>query len=333
VTPRRRDFITLLCGAAAAWPITARAQQRERVRRIGVLTGVDSPVNRANLAVFQTELARLGWVEERNVRIDVRFGGADADLFRAGARDLVGLDTDVIVVGLRAALIAVEQLMYTKPIVIVGTGDVASIGDVKNLANPEGNITGVVNLFGSIGGKWLQLLKEVAPTTERVGLIVNPGISASFANNVGYRPSIEETARVIGVQTVEILYNNSLELVRATDAFAAKPNGGLIVMPPPGTPDNRRTIIELALQHRLPTIFQDRQFIAEGGLLSYGTNSSDLWRRVPYYVDRILRDAKVSELPIEYPTKFEMSINLKTAKAIGLTIPESFLARADEVIE
>jgi putative ABC transport system substrate-binding protein len=204
---------------------------------------------------------------------------------------------------------------------------------VKNLAHPEGNITGLVNLFGSVGGKWLQLLKEVAPTTERVGLIINPGISASADNVGGYRPSIEERARVVGVQTVEILYHDSLEIVRAIDGFAAKPNGGLIVMPPPPTPDNRKTIIQLALQHRMPTIFQDRQFIIEGGLLSYGTNPGDLWRRAPYYVDRILRGAKVSELPIEYPTKFEMAINLKTAKAIGLTIPESFLLRADEVIE
>jgi putative ABC transport system substrate-binding protein len=217
---------------------------------------------------------------------------------------------------------------------MAGCGDVASNGTVKNIARPEGNITGVANLFGSIGGKWLQLLKEAAPAVERVGLIYSTEVNAQNATgNNGYMPSIEEAGRVFAVQTVRIPYRNTLDIVRGIDAFAVEPKGGLIVMPPPPTAANGETVVLLAIQHRLPAIYQDRSQVAAGGLLSYGSDVNDLWRRVPFYVDRILRGAKVSELPVEYPTKFELVVNLETAKAIGLTIPEIFLVRADEVIE
>jgi len=278
--------------------------------------------------LFREGLAKLGWVEGRNLRIDLRFGAADPAGTRASAAELASRDPDVIVTHGGASTRAMQQQTQTIPIVFASVADPVVSGIVKDLARPEGNTTGVTNLYVSIAGKWLELLKEAAPRVERVGLLYNPDEGSS-----SFFPSMEEAARVSGVQAISMPYRNAVDLVRAIDAFATEPNGGLIVVPPSPTAADRRTINQLATQHRLPTLHLNRFLAAEGGLMSYGSDPVDVWRRVPFYVDRILRGAKVSELPVELPTKFQLVVNLKTAKAIGLTIPESFLLRADEVIE
>jgi putative ABC transport system substrate-binding protein len=328
---RRRTFITLLA-SAATWPLAARAQQGERVRRIGVLTGgaENDPANQAAIAALRDGLAKLAWAEGRNLRIELRFGGGDADRFRAYAAELVSLAPEVIVTSGGAAARAMEQQTQTVPVIFTGAGSSIDAGLVKNLAHPEGNVTGIANLFSSIGGKWLELLKEAAPRVERVAVIYNPQL---LLNDNGYISSIEEAARVLAVKAIKVPYSDAVDLVRAIDAFAAQPNGGLIVLPPAPTPANSGTTLRLAAQHRLPTIYPNRSQAAEGGLMAYGSNPVDRLRRAASFVDRILRGAKVSELPVEFPTKFELAINLKTAKAIGLTIPEAFLLRADELIE
>jgi putative ABC transport system substrate-binding protein len=329
---KRREFITGLSGAAV-WPAVARAQQTDRMRRVGVLVGgSDSdPGFQANMAAFRDGLAKLGWVEERNLRIDLRFGGGDAERFRAYAAELVSLPSDVIVTGGAAMTRAVQQQTQTIPIIITAVGDPVVNGIVKSLARPEGNTTGVTNLYASIGGKWLELLKEAAPQVERVALLYNGEFTPH--DGYGYFPSIEEAAGALGVQTIKLPYRDAVDIVRATDAFAAEPNGGLIVVPPSPTASNRETILRLAVQHRLPSIFQDRFYAAEGGLMAYGSDRTYGFRRASYFVDRILRGTKVSDLPVEFPTKFLLVINLKAAKAIGLAVPEAFLLRADEVIE
>jgi len=327
---RRREFMTLL-GVAAAWPLAARAQQGERVRRIGVLAaGTEADqASQAQVGALRDGLAKLGWVEARNLRIDLRFGGGDADRIRAFAAELVTLVPEVIVTSGVEATLALQRQTQTIPIVITGVGDPVANGIVKSLARPEGNTTGVTNLFSSIGGKWLELLKEAALRVERVALIYN----AQVIQNVGFFPSIEEAAQRLAVKAIKLPYRDAVDLVRGIDAFASEPNGGLMVLPPRPADAARGAILRLAAQHRLPTIYQDRAYAQEGGLMAYGSNTEDNFRRSSYFVDRILRGAKVSELPVEFPTKFELVINLKTAKALGLEIPATLLARADEVIE
>jgi putative tryptophan/tyrosine transport system substrate-binding protein len=328
---RRRSFITLLGGAAVAWPLAAKAQQGGRLRRVGVLTsGTErDQVSQAQIAAFRNGLAKVGWVEARNLRIDLRFGGGDANDIRAYAAELVNLAPDVIVASGNAATRAFQQQTQTIPIVITGVGDALANGIVKSIARPEGNTTGVTNLYSSIGGKWLELLKEAAPRVERVALVYN----AQVTPDVGFFPTIEEAAPRLAVTAIKTPYRDAVDLVHGIDEFATEPNGGVVVLPPRPADANRRMILRLAAQHQLPTIYQDRAFAAEGGLMSYGSDTANNFRRASYFVDRILRGAKVSELPVEFPTKFELVINLKTAKAIGLTIPETFLVRADEVIE
>jgi len=324
---RRREFIAGLGGAAVAFPLVGRAQQRGRVRRIGLLYSAGAagdPFTRADIAAFREGLSKLGWVEEGNLRIDVRLGGED-DNFRAFATELVSLNPDVIVTRGSEPTIAVQRATQTIPIVFVAVGDPIVVGIVKSIARPEGNTTGVTNSFASFGGKWLELLKKAVPSMERVALLYTPETPSQL-------PSIE-AASGLGVEAVKIRYRNAVDLVRAIDAFAAQPNGGLIEVPPPSSFANRKIILALANQHRLPTAFADKAAVARGGLMSYGSDVGDLFRRSSSYVDRILRGAKVSELPVEYPTRFELVVNLKTAKAIGLAIPESFLIRADTVIE
>ncbi len=285
------------------------------------------------MAIFRDGLARLGWTEDRNLKIDLRFGGGDPDRIRALAAELVSLAPDLIVTGFGSlpATRAVQQQTQTIPIVFTGVGDPVTNGLVKSIARPEGNITGVTNLFNSMGGQWLELLKEAAPRIERVALINNGQLSSN--DNYGGFDSIEEAARKLKVNAVRMPYRDGIDIVRGIDAFAADPNGALIVVPPVPTVANSEMIVRLAVQHRLPSIWPVIDLVVKGGLISYGSDPADLWRRAPFYVDRILRGAKVSELPVELPTKFQLVVNLKTAKAIGLTIPESFLLRADEVIE
>jgi putative ABC transport system substrate-binding protein len=331
---RRREFIAGL-GSAAVWPFAARAQQTGRMRRVGILTAFseNDQTGQTYIAGFREGLAKLGWVEERNMRFDLRFGGTDADRIRAYAAELVRLGPDVIVTGSAAVTREVQRQTQTIPIVITGVGDPIVNGIVNSLARPEGNTTGVTNLYASIGGKWLELLKEAAPGVERVGILELPYNAQVNSPGYGYSDSIEEAARALAVKAIKMPYRDAVDIVHAIDAFASEPNGGLIVLPPPPTAANRETILRLAAQHRLPAIYQSKSYAAEGGLMAYGSNSADNFRRASFFVDRILRGAQVGELPVEFPTRFELVINLKAAKAIGLAIPEAFLLRADEVIE
>ena len=323
---QRREFMTLIGGAAVEWPLAARAQQPERERRVGMLTGLDQSYQ-AFAAAFREGLSKLGWVEGLNLMTELRFGAGDADAIRTYAAELVSLAPDVIVTTTVPATKAVQQQTRTIPIVFVAVGDPVDNGIVKNIARPETNATGVTNLVASFGGKWIALLKEAAPRVERVALVYNPKFELSFGSLL---PSIEEAASVLDIQTVRVPYRNAGDIARAIDAFAASPNGGAILLPPPPPPVTREAFYGLAIQHRLPTISANT---SEGSLVAYGPDVVDLYRRASSYVDRILRGAKVNELPVVFPTGFQLVINLKTAKALGLTVPPSLLARADEVIE
>jgi ABC-type uncharacterized transport system substrate-binding protein len=329
---RRREFIAGL-GGAAAWPLAARAQQAESVRRIGYLSFTDQNDRLVGSSTALLEaLAKLGWVEGRNLRLDLR-GAADFSRLRGYAAELVELSPAVIVASGVAPTRAAQQQTRTIPIVVIGVADPLAVGLVKSVARPEGNITGVTNAFFSIGGKWLELLKEAAPQVNRVALLQNARLIANPSAEFGYYPSIEEAARVLSVKAIRIPYRDAVEIVNGIDTFASEPNGGLIVMPPPPPPTVRQLIFRLAAQHRLPAMYSDRSLVIAGGLMAYGTNPVALFRRAASFVDRILRGIKVSELPIEYPTMFELVINLKTAKALGLAVPPSIMLRADEVIE
>jgi putative ABC transport system substrate-binding protein len=316
---RRRDFIAGL-GSAAAWPVTALAQQSDHVRRVAMLTTAGLYVSKP---AFREEFARLSWVEGRNLQFDeVRpIGGIDPGVYVA---ELINLRPEVIIAVGGENTLAVREKTQTIPIVSIGAGDVFG-RIVKNVARPEGNITGVSSLFSSFGGKWLELLKEAVPRLERVAYIKTP---PSIATD--FFPSIAEAARVLTVHATEILYRNSVDIVRGVDAFVAAPNGGLIV-PAASLVRHQETILTLAAQHRLPTVVGAP--LREGALICYGPNVGDLVRRAAVLVDRILHGTELRELPVEFPTKFELTINLKTARTLGLELPTSILLRADEVIE
>jgi putative ABC transport system substrate-binding protein len=325
---RRREFIVAL-GGAAAWPLAARAQQDGRVQRIGVLYGdpEDDPATRANLAALRAGLANLGWIEGRNLRIDLRFTGSDPDRMRAYALELVSLAPDAIVTSSRPATTAVQEQTQTIPIVFTAGNDPATNGVLQNIARPEGNTTGFTSTVDSLIGKWLELLKEAAPHITRVALVFNPQTV-----NVGYFRPVEAAAPLLGLRTLKTPVRDPQEVVRAIDAFGTEPNGGLIGVPVLPN-DSRQMLLRLAAQHRLPDIYPTPSYVAGGGLMSYGTDFPDNYRRAASYVDRLLRGAKVNELPVQFPTKFRLVINLKTAKALGLTVPQSILLRADEVLE
>jgi putative ABC transport system substrate-binding protein len=326
---KRRDFITLL-GGAAAWPLAARAQETERVRRIAVLMGGAFTEHNSNLAAFREAMAKLGWIEGRNLRIDVRGGANDPNRIHAYAVELVGLAPDTIVTSNLLSTREMQQQTQSIPIIFAGVGgDPVAVGVVGNIARPDGNATGFTNLFNPIAGKWVELLKSAAPHVTRIALLLNP--AATPRPPMGYIGAAEAAAPALAVQLTRMPVRNDLELVRAIDAFGGEPNAGLVVLPPAAV--NFGLLIGLAANHQLPAMFPDRAFVNGGGLISYGSITVDLFRGAASYVDRILRGAKVSELPVQYPTKFELVINLKAAKAIGLTVPQSFLATADEVIE
>jgi putative tryptophan/tyrosine transport system substrate-binding protein len=329
---RRREFIAGL--GMAMLPHRASAQQDGRVRRLGVLDYLveGEPASQTFMATIRQGLAKLGWVEGLNLRIDIRHNAVAPDQIRAMAAELVALEPHVIVANSGATIRALQQQTRSIPIAFAGGGDVALNGIVKNIAQPEGNATGIANLFYSIGGKWLELLKEAVPSLEKAAVIYD-GRLIPAGPDYGYPAAIEAAARVLGVQIERIASHEALALVRAVDRFAAEPNGGLIIIPPLPSPEGRGLINQLAAQHRLPTIYGGTRLAGEGGLISYATKIKDLAARLPFYIDRLFRGAKVSELPVEYPTKFEMVVNLKTAKALGLTVPQSILLRADEVIE
>jgi putative ABC transport system substrate-binding protein len=326
---KRREFITLV-GGAAAWPLVAHAQQVGAMRRVGILERdvASDRLVQTRQGSLREGLAKLGWIEGRNVRFDIRYAADDIDRLRAQADELVRLAPDVIVVGTGSTIRALLERTRTIPIVFANIGDPVAGGLLTNVARPEGNVTGITNLDQPLGGKWLELLKEAVPTTTRVALIFDP----EMVNNQ-YFGLIEAAAVALGVKAIRLPYRNAEELERAIDGFAAEPNGGLAMVPPPPSLSNRGLVNRLAHKHRLPTIYPNGYHAAEGGMMSYGSDTVEPSRIAATYVDRILRGAKISDLPVQFPTKFELVINLKTAQAIGLAIPESLLLRADEVIQ
>jgi putative tryptophan/tyrosine transport system substrate-binding protein len=335
---QRREFIAAIGSAAASsaiWPEAGSAQSLERVRRIGILVGSieSTEAAQALLGPFRDSLSTRGWAEGRNLRIDLRVSGDDAGRVRADARELASLAPDLIVAISGDATRALQQQTHVIPIVFIGAVDVdETVSIVKKTRRPEGNITGITSAYDSSGdGKCLQLLKEAAPQVKRVGVIQNstPGVTSS-----GVQAMAQWAADVLGVKVILMPYRDAVDIARTIDAFAAQPNGGLFVNPvTAANRANRETINRLSVEHRLPTIYTTRLYAAEGGLMSYGSDFADLFRRAAFYVDRILRGAKVNELPFEFSTSFKLVVNLKTAKAIGLPIPESILVRANEVLE
>jgi putative ABC transport system substrate-binding protein len=326
----RRDFITLFGGAASAWPIAARAKRTERVRRIGVLMSVaaDGPEGPARLAAFLNRLQQLGWTDGANVRIDVRWGAGDADLSRKYAAELVALGPDIILAS-GDPVMAVHQVTRTVPIVFTIIADPVGAGLAENLARPGGNATGFMSYEHGFGAKWLELLKEIAPSVKRAAVIRNADESAGIAQFAG----IQGVASTLGVELIPIGLHDAGEIERAVTTFASFPNGGLIVTGSAPAAIHRDLIVTLAARHRLPAVYWNRMYAAAGGLISYGIDTIDQYRRAASYVDRILKGEKPADLPVQAPVKFEMAINLKTAKALGLEVPPSLLARADEVIE
>jgi ABC-type uncharacterized transport system substrate-binding protein len=328
---RRREFITLLGGAAATWPLTARAQQPERMRRIGVLTPWASNDAEAQdrVTAFVQTLQQLGWSVGQNVRIDYRWGDGKADITRKYATELGALAPDVILALSSAAVAPLLEASRTVPIVFAGVADPVAAGYVESLARPGGNVTGFTIYEYSIGGKWLELLKEISPRVTRAAVLREAGIAAG----PGLFGAIQALAPSLGLELRVVNVHDAGEIERAIAAFAQDSNGGVIVTGSPRQSAYRELIIALAAKYRLPAVYNARFFAAAGGLISYGTDLLEQSRSAARYVDRILKGEEPANLPVQAPTKYELVINLKTAKALGLEVPPTLLARADEVIE
>jgi putative ABC transport system substrate-binding protein len=328
---RRRKFLATLLGGAAAWPFAARAQQGERVRPIGVLmnTAADDPEGKARNAAFERGLQELGWTDGRNVRIDYRWGAGDADRIRRYAAELVSLSPDIILTVGSATAGPLLQATRTVPIVFVQAPDPVGAGFVDSLARPGGNATGFTLFEYGISGKWLELLKEIAPRVTRVAVLRDPAIAAG----TGQLGAIQSAAPSFGVELSPLGVRDPGEIERAITAFARSSNGGLIVTVSTLAGVHRDLIVTLAARYKLPAVYYARYIVAGGGLISYGPDFVDQHRRAAGYVDRILKGEKPADLPVQAPTKYELAINLKTAKALGLDVPPTLLARADEVIE
>ena len=334
---RRRAFITLLGGAAAApslsWPRRATAQQPERVRRISLLTGggggPDDRDAQANTTAFQQALQQLGWTDGRNVRIEYRWGLGNADNVRKYAAELAALPPDVILATGTAALAPLLQATRTVPIVFVNVADPVGAGFVDSLARPGGNATGFMQFEYGLSGKWLELLKEIAPSLTRAAVLRDPTITAG----IGQFAIIQSVATSVGVEVSPVGVRDAGEIERAVTAFARSPNSGLVVTTSALSALHRELIIALAARHKLPAVYYRRYFVTSGGLISYGYDLADQFRRAAGYIDRILKGEKPADLPVQAPTRYELVINLKTAKALGLEVPATVLARADEVIE
>jgi len=328
---RRREFIAFVSSAAAAWPLFAHGQQDERVRRVGYLSAFaesDLEVQGSIRGLVQ-RLQELGWTNGSNVQIDFRFGDADARRISTLAAELIELRPDVVLAAGSLAAIALRQQTLSIPIVFVQVVDPVSAGFVTNLARPEGNITGFTNFEFSVGGKWLQLLKDCAPSVEGIAVVFDPANPTWTA----YLRTIEAAAPSFSLRLIPAGVRDPAEIAQRIATFARNPNGALVVLPGPVTISHREAIIVAAARYHLPTIYPYRFFTANGGLMSYGSDMADLYRRGASYVDRILRGAKVAELPVQLPIKYELTINVKTAKALGVIIPPGLLAIADEVIE
>lgn len=329
---RRREFITLVGSVAATWPHAARAQQPDRVRLVGVLANgiAEDPEMKKWLAGLRDGLAKLGWSEGRTVRIEFRFTAAQADQYRLLAKELVALQPDVIVAQGTAAATALQHETHVIPIVFLQVSDPIGPGLVASLARPGGNLTGLMLYEEGITGKWLGMLKEIAPGLKHAALVANPKTTPFdyFLRNA------EAAAPALAMEITPTPIDNTVDSIkRSIDSFAQVPNGGLLLVPDGTTIVNRDLVIALAAGHRLPAVYPWRYFVTAGGLMSYGIDVVDAYEQAGSYVDRILRGAKPSDLPVEAPTKYETAVNLKTAKAIGLDVPPSLLVRADEVIE
>jgi ABC-type uncharacterized transport system substrate-binding protein len=329
---KRRDFIALLSGAAAAWPLAARAQQAERMRLVCILEGIsaDTPGSKVRYAAFLEGLQQLGWTPGRNVRIDIRWATTNADDLRRHAAELAALAPDVLVAASGTSTVApLLQATRTIPIVFVVVVDPVGAGFVASLARPGGNATGFTTFEYGLSGKWLELLKQIAPGITRAAVLRDPAI----ASGIGQFAAVQAMAPSLGVELSPVDARDAPEIERAVTAFARSGNGGLVVTPSPVANRHRDLIITLAARHRLPAVYAWRYYVTAGGLISYGPDSIDQFRRAAGYVDRILKGEKPADLPVQAPTKYELVINLKTAKTLGLDVPPMLLARADEVIE
>jgi putative ABC transport system substrate-binding protein len=326
----RRELIAAL-GGAAAWPLAARAQQSERMRRIGVLMSIaaDDPEGQSRLAAFQQGLQQLGWIGGRNVEIDTRWGAGGADRIRKYAAELLALAPDVVLATGSATVGPLLQATRTVPIVFVYVPDPVGAGYVSSLARPGGNATGFTPFEYGTAAKWLELLKQIAPNVTRAAIIRDPGI----ATGLSQFGAIQAVAPSIGVELSPVGVLDADQIERGVTALARAPNGGLIVTGSPSATMHRNLIITLAARHKLPAVYFERHFITAGGLISYGANIIDQYRQAAGYVDRILKGEKPADLPVQAPTKYELVLNLKTAKALGLDVPTTVLTRADEVIE
>jgi putative tryptophan/tyrosine transport system substrate-binding protein len=328
----RREFIALFGGAAAAWPLVARAQQ-PAMPVIGIMLGAateDEPETRARLAAFRRGLEQFGWREGRNIKFEYRWPAGNVELVKTYAAELVASAPDLIFTGLTPGVQALKRETHTIPIIFAGVADPIGSGLVPSLAKPEGNVTGFTAVEYAIVGKWLELLKEIAPGIERVALIGDPEADV-FATN--FLRSLEAIAPSFRVEALAAEVRSASDIERVIDAFAREPNGGLLTVPAVTASLHRALIFQMAARHRLPAVYPFRFYAIDGGLASYGPDPLDQYRRAAGYADRILRGAKPADLPVQAPTKFDLVINLKTAKALSLEIPPALLARADEVIE
>jgi putative ABC transport system substrate-binding protein len=327
---RRREFISLV-GGAAAWPLATHAQQPERMRRIGILMFLaeDDAAAKARIAALIEGLQQLDWTVGRNVQVDIRWGATDAVRSRRYAAELVTLAPDVILSTASESIAALREATRTVPIVFVGVTDPVGAGYVANLARPGGNVTGLAYVEYVMGGKWLELLKEIAPRITRAAVLRDPTLPVGM----GLLGAIQTAAPSLGVETSPIDVRDASEIERAVTDFARAANGGLVVVASPGALINRNLIITLAARHKLPAVYFQSTFVKSGGLISYGPDSVAQYRQAASYIDRIFKGEKPADLPVQAPTKYELAINLKTAKALGLTVPPTLLSRADEVIE
>jgi putative tryptophan/tyrosine transport system substrate-binding protein len=327
---RRREFIVGL-GSAATWPLAAQAQQSDRIRRIGVLMAgnENDPVYKPRASAITQALADLGWTDGRNVRMDLRWYGDDINRIRALAKELVGLQPDIIVTEGTPETAAVQRETPTIPIVFANVLDPVATNIVARLDRPSGNTTGFASLEASLGGKWLELLAEIAPGLKRAAVMFYPDTTPLST----YMPSLETAARSLKVALIVAPVHSDVEIETAIMALGGEPGGGLVVIPTTFMAAHRAPIISAAARNNVPAVYGLSEYAKDGGLLSYGTDQVDTYRRAATYVDRILRGAKPGDLPVQFPTKFEMVLNLKTAKALGLTVPQSILLSADEVIE
>lgn len=326
----RRKFVSVLVGATVAWPLDARAQQTERIRRIGVVMGYSEsdPNGQLQVAAFRQQLQKLGWVEGRNIRIDWRYAADDPGHIRSMAEELLRLSPDVMVANSNLVTTVLQSVVHTIPLVFVSVSDPIGSGFVTDLARPTGNITGFANYQPTMGSKWLELLRQIAPRVENVGVLLHPE-----PPNIGYLKSAEAAAPSFNIKLTGLPVNNGAEIESALTTLAAEPNAGLIVAPNAVAFANGDLIVTLAARLRVPAIYPFAFYAKAGGLISYGFDAGDQFRQGAEYVDKLLRGAKPTDLPVQHPTKFDLVLNIKTAKMLGLEVPPSLLALTDDVVE